>query len=76
MMQNPCREGTAVWIVCQAAIERRTLGEVRAELDRHAPRAGARLLEYKADLRYEERLDIRVEGDRIVCYGPLERHMQ
>lgn len=72
-IQNPCREGTRIWIVCQAAIERKTLAEVRAELDRHVSGAGARLLEYKSDLRNEKKLDIRIEGDRIVCYGPLER---
>ena len=75
-MQNPCREGTAIWIVCQAAIERRTLAEVRAELDRHASGAGARLLEYKGDLRNEKKLDIHIEGDRLVCYGPLGRERQ
>ena len=75
-MQNPCREGTAIWIVCQAAIERRTLAEVRAELDRHASGTGARLLEYKGDLRNEKKLDIRIEGDRLVWYGPLGRQGQ
>ena len=70
---NPCREGTRIWTVCQAAIERKTLADVRAELDRHASGAGARLHDYKADLRYGKKLDIRIEGDRIVCYGALER---
>jgi len=75
-MQNPCREGTAIWIVCQAAIERKTLGEVRAELDRLSSPVGARLLEYKSDLRNGKKLDIRIEGDRLVCYGPLDSQRQ
>jgi hypothetical protein len=71
-MQNPCREGTAMWIVCEAAFARKTLAEVRADLDRNAPGSGARLLEYKGDLRNEKTLDVRIEGDRIVCYGSLK----
>ena len=70
-IQNPCREGTMMWIVCQAAIERKTTADVCAELDRHTSGAGARLLDYKNDLRNEKKLDICIEGDRIVCYDEL-----
>ncbi len=62
-----------MWIVCEAALARKSLAEVRADLERHATGAGARLFEYKSDLRNEKRLDIRIEGDRIVCYGSLKR---
>ena len=70
--QNPRREGTWIWIVCQAALEGKTLKEVRAELDRLASGAGARLQEYMYDLRNEKNLDIRIEGDRIVSLGFLD----
>jgi len=70
--QNPCREGTRIWIVCEAAFERKLLAEVSAELDRLASGAGVRLREYMYDLRNEKKLDIRIEGDRIVCLDFLD----
>lgn len=74
-MLNPCRPGTCKWIVCQAAIDGKMSEATRLELEKHHKGGGKRLSEYIADLRSENRLDIRVEGDHVVHRGrlPAER---
>jgi len=66
---NPCRPGTFKWIVCEGALQEKPVAEVRHELEQHKRGAGARLREYISDLRSENKLDIRIEGDRLHCYG-------
>jgi hypothetical protein len=66
-VSNPCRPGTAKWVVVEGALRGATVEEVRAELEKLKPGWGSRLLEYKSDVRSENGLDIRIEDDRLVC---------
>lgn len=69
--RNPCRPGSRKHIVCDAALRGDTLTAVRRRLDEAERGAGARLNEYISDLRSENRLDIRIDGDRLVYRGRL-----
>ena len=66
---NPCRPGTFKWIVCEGALQKKPVAEVRQELERKKSGAGHRLGEYMSDLRSENQLDIRIEGDKMRYYG-------
>lgn len=70
-MGNPCRPGTAKWIVCQAAIEGKTTEATRLELEKHKKGAGLHLIQYISDLRSENGLDIQVKGDHVAYCGRL-----
>ena len=72
-LRNPCRPGTAKWLVCEAAMHRRLETEVRTELDELRKGAANQLTEYISDLRSENRLDIRIEGGALVCHGQIGR---
>ena len=68
-ISNPCRFGSAKWIVCQAALEGWPVARLMDGLEGIARGASARLGQYISDVRSENRLDIQIEGDRIVCRG-------
>ena len=57
--------------MCNAALAGASVKRVRKLLERRAKGAGARFKEYISDLRSENRLDIRVEDDRLVCRGRM-----
>jgi len=69
--RNPCRRGSRKWVVCEAALQGLSVTETRNQLEHVARGAGARLSEYISDLRNENGLDIRIEGDRIRYHGRL-----
>jgi hypothetical protein len=71
MIENPCRLNTRKWIVCEGALAGKTVGEVQSELESVYPGSGRRIKEYVSDLRSENKLDIRIEGGRLVCLGRL-----
>ena len=68
-IRNPSPPGTGKHIVCEGALQGKSLAEVTADLDRNVPGTGRRLREYMSDLRSENRLDIRIEDGKLVCYG-------
>lgn len=70
-IDNPCRRGTRKWIVCEGALANKTVSEVQSDLESVAQGAGKRINEYISDLRSENRLDIMIAGERLVCRGRL-----
>jgi hypothetical protein len=69
MIENPCIPGTRKWIVCEGALAKKAVGEVKSDLESAHRGSGKRMKEYISDLRSENRLDIRIENGRIVCLG-------
>jgi hypothetical protein len=72
-MNNPCRPGSAKWIVCEGALQGKAVTDVQAELDALKPGTGTRIREYLSDVRAENNLDVRIEGAKLVCRGSLCR---
>jgi hypothetical protein len=68
-IRNPCRKGSAKWIVCEAALSQKPVADVRRQLDDLKQGSGSRLSEYVSDLRSENRLNISIEGGVLVCHG-------
>lgn len=72
-MNNPCRAGTGKWIVCEGALQQKSVADVQAELERLKPGTGTRINDYISDLRSENNLDVRRDGVNLRCDGQLRK---
>jgi hypothetical protein len=71
VMSNPCRPGSAKYIVCQAALTGRGVDQVRRDLDVMKPGCSRNLPQYISDLRSENGLDIVRDEKSISCRGRI-----
>jgi hypothetical protein len=53
-------------MVYGAAIDRKSVDETERDLNQLRPSAGGRIKDYIADLRSENKLDIRIEDGRLI----------
>lgn len=74
-MRNPYCVGSAKWIVCEGALNNKLVDEVRNSLEQLGEGSGNRIKQYILDLRSENKLDIKIEGNRLVYHGEREKGM-
>jgi hypothetical protein len=65
------KPNSAKWIVCEGALKQKSLATVQDELERLRSGASKRIREYISDVRTEDKLDIRIEGTKLVYNGKL-----
>jgi hypothetical protein len=74
IITNPCRPGSAKYIVCEAALAERSLDQVCRELDASKAGSSRNLSDYLSDLRSENGLDVGHDGRALWCRGRISRH--
>lgn len=73
VVSNPCRPGSAKYIVCEAALAATPLDQVRRELDAVKPGSSRNLSDYISDLRSENGLDVGHDGRTMWCRGRIAK---
>jgi hypothetical protein len=68
---NPCKPGSCKYIVCEAALSGASISELKAGLERQRAGSSKNWRQYLSDVRMENRLDIQVVEDHLVCRGNL-----
>jgi hypothetical protein len=68
---NPCRPGSAKYIVYEAALAGWSLEQVHRELDASKPGSSRNLSDYISDLRSENKLDVGHDGRVLWCRGRI-----
>ena len=72
-ISNPCRPGSAKYIVCEAALAGSSLDQVRRELDAAKPGSSRKLSDDVSDIRSENGLDVGYDGRTMWCRGRISR---
>jgi hypothetical protein len=70
---NPCRRGSAKYIVCEAALAGLSLEQGRRELDAAKPGSSRKLSDYISDIRSENGLDVGHDDSTMWCRGRIRR---